>query len=106
MSSTIWTAEDDALVKAGREAGESCADIAKRLPGRSEASVRSRSNRLKHQPEKALGRGWAASGPTAVVAWTAADDALVKAGREAGDSLSIDRCPGSVHSSFRKLIRC
>ena len=41
-----WTADDDAIVKAGLEAGESWGDIAERLPGRSVDSVRSRTKRL------------------------------------------------------------
>ncbi|EOD30457.1 hypothetical protein EMIHUDRAFT_232789 [Emiliania huxleyi CCMP1516] len=103
-----WTADDDALVKAGQEAGESWADIAKRLPGRSADSVKSRSKRLKRQPDTSVKHEPV---KRELVRWTAADDALVKAGQEAGESW-VDiakRLPGrsaeSVKSRSNRLKR-
>jgi hypothetical protein len=81
-----WTADEDAMLRAGVEAGESWKSIAGKLPRRTGEMARHRAGQLRiERREKRV-----------VVAWTAAEDEEVRAGVAAGETTAkiAGRLPG------------
>jgi hypothetical protein len=71
-----WTAEEDAMLRAGLEAGGSWKSIAEKLPGRNGDMARHRARQLKI--ERSEGK--------VLVAWTEAEDEEIRAGVAAGET--------------------
>jgi hypothetical protein len=81
-----WTAEEDAMLRAGVEAGESWKSIAEKLPGRNGEMARHRARQLEiERSEKRV-----------FVAWTEAEDGEIRAGVAAGERSAqiAKRLPG------------
>jgi hypothetical protein len=81
-----WTADEDATLRAGVEAGEGWKTIAEKLPGRNEATTRLRANLL--GIERSEGR--------VHIAWREAEDEEIRAGVAAGETTAeiAKRLPG------------
>jgi hypothetical protein len=79
-----WTADEDARLRAGVEAGESWKEISDGLPGRTDLATKHRGIVLGLQHGEAR------------VPWTADEDARLRAGVEAGESWSriVEELPG------------
>jgi hypothetical protein len=86
-----WTADEDARLRAGVEAGESWNTIAGELPGRNGVMAKERARRLKiERGEKQV-----------QVAWTEAEDAEIRAGVAAGETTKeiATKLPGRTLSA-------
>jgi hypothetical protein len=81
-----WTADEDATLRAGVEAGEGWETIAETLPGRTAAASRTRAAQL----------GIERSEKQVHVAWTEAEDEELRAGAAAGETVQelAKRLPG------------
>jgi hypothetical protein len=89
----LWTAEEDAMLRAGVEAGESWKSIAERLPGRNGDMAKERAKRL----------GIERSEKKVLVAWTEAEDEEIRAGVAAGETTEeiAKRLPGRTLDAVR-----
>jgi hypothetical protein len=92
-----WTADEEAVIRAGVEAGKSWREIAEGLPGRTFSAT-------KHRGEEVLGLKLREAGAE----WTADEDATLRAGVEAGEPWETiaETLPGrTAHASRDRASR-